>query len=300
MAYQIKPKRSLVKERRRIALEQLDKALQELDSDALDVREYVHQLRVRIKKLRALLRLFRPSNEKWFDTENAWLRDFAAQFAGPRDADVAVETFHKIVESVDGGHSAAEFNEVLGLLEQNRTRRFQEEAPDSPIPQIRTLLKEGRSRIENWPEKKMQTKVLVSGFCRTYSRGRKALQQCARDTQPEHWHEWRKRVKYQRYQWKLLQRLWPNMIKPRRHELHRLSDLLGEIHDLSEFVNILDQLSIQNSQSRDKLVTLANQRSDRARRAALPLGEKLFSAKEKCVGVQIRQLYRIANEKYSA
>ena len=294
MTYRIKFKRPLAKERRRIALEQIDEALTELERGPLDVGEYIHQLRVKMKKLRALVRLYRFENEKWYRSENNWFRTFAQEFAGPRDADVAVHTCEAILNRCQESKTAFEFQPIMSLLERARDREFESDSSATDLERIRELLSQSRTRVLEWPVKKLKADIVVNSFARTYSRGWKAQQHCEITPHPEAWHEWRKRVKYQRYQWELLQGLWPKMTNLIRHELHRLSDLLGEVHDLTEFVNTLERLDIEDARAKQKLIALARRRTEHVRGSALPLGQKLFAERENCVKARVGAWVAIA------
>ena len=297
MSYRIKPTQALAKERRRIALEQIDEAIKELDSGVVDTRDYIHDVRVRMKKLRALLRLYRTADKDFFQQENAWFRDLAQALAGPRDADVAVHTCNAILERSKVELEGFEFEDILSNLHKARRLEFNADASTSDLHRLRDLLCESRIRIDNGSVKKLKPNIVVNGFGMTYARGRKALKRSLRDPRPEAWHEWRKRVKYQRYQWELLRSLWPEMVNPRRHELHRLSDFLGENQDLNEFVRRIQGMDTQDTASKEKITALAKQRSEEVRRSALPLGRKLFAEKETCVKARVKTLFLIASGK---
>lgn len=297
MSYRIDLTHSLEKERTRIALAQIDKAIRELDNGLLDTREYIHQVRVRMKKLRALLRLYRFADEDWYQRENQWFRELAQEYAGPRDADVAVDTCNNIIKYFEEQVLDLEYDSILKQLDTARSIEFKTGVSTSDLRRLRKLLCESKVRIKNWPVKKLKLNVIINGFGVTYSRGRSALKCCTRDTRPEAWHEWRKRVKYQRYQWKLLQGVWPKLVNSRRHELHRLSNLLGEDHDLYEFIARIERMGIKETGSKEKIIALAKIRSNNVRSAALSLGHKLFADSNKCTKAHLKTLLLIACEK---
>jgi CHAD domain-containing protein len=58
------------------------------------------------------------------------------------------------------------------------------------------------------------------------------------------WHEWRKQVKYLRYQLKIVRRSWRTPLDSWRRDLNRLSDLIGLDHDLVELLQLLSRQGV--------------------------------------------------------
>ena len=103
MPYRVKRKESVRDGIRRLSVEQIRRAERELGDRDLDDPKAVHQARKRFKKVRSVLRLLRKSiGKKAFKAENGRLRDLGKRLAGPRDADVALETFDDLVENGGG------------------------------------------------------------------------------------------------------------------------------------------------------------------------------------------------------
>jgi CHAD domain-containing protein len=65
-----------------------------------------------------------------------------------------------------------------------------------------------------------------------YRRGRKALKAVNTTPSDTAFHEWRKQVKYLRYQIQLLRPMWLGPLDALTRGLHALGDYLGEDHDL--------------------------------------------------------------------
>jgi CHAD domain-containing protein len=64
---------------------------------------------------------------------------------------------------------------------------------------------------------------------------------CGKHPTVENFHEWRKRVKYYRYQLKLLRDFWKPVMEALRREAVKLSDDLGDDHDLAVLVEYLGE-----------------------------------------------------------
>lgn len=111
MAYRLKNKESIGAEIKRIAQEQTDKAIEqlteEIKSDNIDSssnaaavnerQEAIHDVRKRIKKIRAVVRLVRDElGKEVYKRENECFRDAGRGLSEVRDAQVLLETFNKL------------------------------------------------------------------------------------------------------------------------------------------------------------------------------------------------------------
>jgi len=280
MAYRLHFDRPLADERRRIALEQIDRCLLELNDEALDIHQRVHQFRKRAKKVRALARLFRPADEDWYQRTNRRFRDLAREYAELRDAAVAVSTFDLVLARYDRQINVGEFLPLRGLLLRERTRLAWEETEGERLPALQEALRELRSEVRQWPDAKLDRDVLIAGFALTYRRARQAMRRAMETQEETAWHEWRKRVKYHRHHWALLRVLWPPLIAMWEEQLHALTDVIGDDHDLIELRSLLtSRLATDGVEPRtvEALLGLMRQHSLALRADAVPMGKRLFA-----------------------
>src|SRR4051812_13677881 len=100
MAFEIQPKRSPRKNLRRLVKSQVDKASNALRGDSeLPVAEVVHDVRKRIKRIRALVRLSRDLFGRDVARRlNHAFRDAARPLSELRDASVLVKTLDQLAE----------------------------------------------------------------------------------------------------------------------------------------------------------------------------------------------------------
>ena len=98
------------------------------------------------------------------------------------------------------------------------------------------------------------------------------------DPSAEAVHDWRKRVKDLWYHLRLLREIWPAALKGAADEAHRLSDLLGDHHDLSV---LIDEIRAEAPDDPDlgTLAALAERRQGELLDEALPSGERLYAEK---------------------
>lgn len=284
MAYRLKRCDDVPGEIQRIVEEQIDRGIGEIDSPDVDAPTAVHQVRKRCKKMRAVLRLARGPLEKddTYTAENAWYRDLARELSALRDADVLIETHDALVEDVKDPDIKRQCVAVRQRLVARRDHLAERQADlDERLQEARCRLLEARGRVGDWARRVRSFKGLEPGFQRTYRRGRRAMNEAYRSLAPAAFHDWRKRTKYHWYACRLLRGIWPAAVDARSGELSRLSDLLGDEHDLSMYRETLaSETNLAGDVARlDDILAAADQRRTRLRRDARPLAMRLYAEK---------------------
>ncbi len=161
--------------------------------------------------------------------ENAALRDAARPLSAARDALILVESLDRL-EKLYGPAAKQSIPKAFRQSLQRDQRKIRRPAGLSQqtksLSTIRKRVVRARIADENW-------KQLGSGLQRIYAGGRKAMKQALRTPTPECFHEWRKQTKYLWHQLQVLEPLWPGPIEELGDQLHKLSDYLGDDHDLA-------------------------------------------------------------------
>lgn len=298
MGYRIRRDETLGDGVRRIAVEQHDKTLEEIDDGNLSRHETVHQVRKRCKKLRALVRLVRPVFDD-YKYVNALLRDAAKELSYVRDAHAAIETVDDLLEHFEYTVDRDEFRSIRNALIERRDETDCDEDPiDHRIAQFRQTMADSRGKVETWALEAEDGRAVAGGAKRTYKRARKAMEGAADSPTTANFHEWRKRVKYHWYHARLLKGCWPRIIKPWAKEAHRLSDCLGDEHDLA----VLHAMLLENPErygDRETLQAftgLLERRRAELRQAAFRLGALLLFDKPKPFEMRVRTLFETWRE----
>ncbi len=198
-----------------------------------DPAEAVHEARKSLKKTRALLRLARTGlGDRVYRRENRTLRDAGRLISGARDADVLVETVERLAERYVGRIPAADFE---GLRDHLRAASIASQAGSAGAGRLTAvdMLDGVVGRIDDWPLERCQRKTLAAGMERAYRRGRRAFAAADADPTIERLHDWRKRVKDLWYHQRLVSPAWPEVVGAQAEEAHRLSEILGDDHDLA-------------------------------------------------------------------
>ena len=295
MAFRILIDESMEAAVQRVAREQIDKAMGEIKDSELDRHKVVHQVRKRCKKIRGLLRLVRPRFKNNFDRENAWYRDAARPLSYVRDAQSIFETLDKLMEHFQDQIDREAFASVRQQLTDRRRQVTEDKGSlDKQLEEFLERMDEGRDRVAAWQLDKKGFKAVQGGLVKTYARGRTAMKQAYRDPSTEHFHVWRKRVKYHWYHMRLVQPVWPGPIKARCNEADALSDLLGDDHDLSVLRETLleGDLDFGGQETIQALIGLISQRQIELRAKAKQLGDTLYTEPPKHFIKRLRSYWK--------
>lgn len=101
------------------------------------------------------------------------------------------------------------------------------------------------------------------------------------EAEPASLHEWRKRVKYAWYHFRLLQPFWPEVWKGYSREWHALSHFLGGIQDVSVLEDkiVKDENVSEETEQEMLLKSLLQTERTELLNKALGLTNKLFAEK---------------------
>lgn len=214
------------------------------DQTTLDP-DRVHELRVTVKRLRALWRLVGTQGpRKLADKQDKRLRAAAASLSGARDLQVMGETLAAL-------HANSRRDYEKEALDRVRELALPEGgdpavAPEKPADLEKTFL-EDRDR---WSELKVEgddDTLIKKGFGRLYANTRRLGFEAVAEDKPDAWHGFRKWVKYQLYQLEPFAGPLENSDIPLK-EFKKLGRKLGELHDL----HVLDEFLRQARKKTDE------------------------------------------------
>jgi CHAD domain-containing protein len=267
---------------RRICREQLDKVASELAASDNDPHEGIHQVRKRFKKVRAVLRLVRPSLGEVYRSENAWFRDQAAGLSQARDASALIETLGVLAETYSDQVDEAFLSRVREAFLQRR-EGLQVGDVQARVDGLVADLGDARDRVDGWILDAAGFDAVGPGFAKTYARGRVALAEATASPTEENVHELRKAVKYHRYHIQILVPLWPKVLESLLTASHDLTDVIGEHQDLHVMRQTLRAEPELLDPARDAqvLLGLLDRRQAELRQLAQPLARRIYAEKPK-------------------
>lgn len=224
-----------------------------------DPDEEIHELRTRMKKVRALMRLLplekKPKRERRM---KRLIRILKNELASQRDDHVLRKVYHT-------------------LAEKNPEDAQETAAPPDEATIARLLgTAEGlESLTASIPDKLCSPATVRERFLKTYRRGRRLMKRAREHDSPEVFHEWRKAVKELWYQASTLVAWEPNEEIAR--QARELSSLLGDLHDLDVLRGRLGDFAEDGEI--DTVQTRLETRRTELRDAALSSGAGLFARK---------------------
>lgn len=280
MSFLIERHESVADATRRIAHEQLSDAVESLEELIVtDPEDAVHDARKRCKKVRGAIRLVRPVVEAdTYEFVNDNLRDAARELSEERDATAMHETFAELVSS-DGHAPADGVEEVDAYLARRRARTVATIGGGSPaVVDALALIEQVRNRIGEWTLDEDDWSAIAPGLGKTYKRGRSAMSRAQSSPTEEHFHQWRKRVKYTWYHLRLLALASPAMVGSLADRFHDLSELLGDAHDLRVLSEELRTAEVDPAPEHGVASTIRFLEGHRVQleRRAMGLGSRLY------------------------
>lgn len=243
------------------------------DIDGLPEREEdrVHDIRVRMKKFRAVLHLAESALKRpVFAKADKLARSLKEFFGSLRDDDVQAQLLLDLLDKTEALATAA----ALGLRCRNHPDRKRDPAP------ARSACDALASMVNGFHLEKLTANEIVESWLGSYRRSRQAMRPCVRDSAHDtDFHEWRKRVKKFLYQSTMI---GPPMDKIFASKADRLAAVLGAHHDLSI---LTDHLAGKLNGTGIERVAL--KKKGLVARRALALGQKLFAEKPSAVRVKV-------------
>lgn len=209
----------------------LDTSLDALGQrESLGSAETIHRVRVGMKRLRAFLRLARPAlADKRYRELNGRCRSLAADLAGQRDADVALETLQTLVP----GEKA-----LIGRMETLLHASAATSVSRPPDWQdIGGRLDALKQQVHVDLRSGMQCRALEKTVCKSFRQCIQLWKEARSDASEEVLHGWRKMVKRVYYQALLLS---PDKKNGGLRAMKQLSDFLGDLHDLDMLAERLE------------------------------------------------------------
>jgi CHAD domain-containing protein len=266
---------------RRVASDEIARIRDGLTNADIDRAEAIHQARRSFKRLRALLRLAKPSLGSFFAKADRHWRDAGRRLASSRDATVLLETFDRVVEDCGAELPAGEVAKLRQRIAATITPDEKAEVArhvDQVVGSLDAAAEEADALP--WPASKAE---LGLGLKESQAHLKRSWKAARDDPKPKKLHAWRKRVKDYTAQISLVRMALPNDLKACRSDSKELADILGEEHDLSMLREKLKAVrgAADLRRVRDVLMKATAARRTKLCRAAFEKGKDLSSRRPK-------------------
>lgn len=295
MGYEFERPARVAPEIRRIVVERLDQALEQLSDEALrkDRAVAVHTARKDLKKARSALRLAKGNlTREAYRSGNDRLRDAAHELAAVRENDAMVGALSSLVDEkapVMSDSCAAGAREWSERLRPSEGLKDVTEEASRAAAIIAGVKEDARS----WALGYGSWEIIEPGLRRSYRRGRAGLAMAETDSDDETLHEWRKRVKDMWYSLRLLSRMWPEVLGAAAEEAHKVSELLGDHHDLGELAGVIEGgQSGLSSEDCAELLVHARAKQAELHLAALTKGRRIYAERPRRYSQRLEALWR--------
>ena len=219
------------------ALELLDESIAGLDLLGVDARKASHDVRRRLKELRALVCLLRDALPDQGREERDLFRDAAAELAAVRDSEAALSAFDRLRERFASVWTPRKFLSIRRALRQ----RAVSTVSDAAVEQMRSVLRIERGRVAAWPVDEMPRDDLLPAFVRGYRSARRRMRRAMQERSAARFHQWRRRVKTHGFQTQFFTTVGLTILESHRKGVRDLWHILGDHHDLALIEDICDR-----------------------------------------------------------
>jgi CHAD domain-containing protein len=289
MSYRLKQDETISDGIKRIVIEQIDKALERLESPRQSQNDAIHDSRVCFKKIRAALRLAQTAfDADIFRQENICYRDAGRRLSALRDMTALLETCDKLTDRFADQLAPNAFAELLQSLRQSSTAQRLEKK--QAMLAVAKTIRTARRRVEQWPIQQDGFAAWGQGVQRVYKQGRQNFANAMAQPSVENFHEWRKDVKYLRYQMRLLKPIWSTMLARFEEELETLGEYLSEDHDLALLrQHVLEPAKpTTNQMDLEALIALIDRRREELQGEAERLGKRIYAEKPRAFSARLQ------------
>lgn len=292
-SYQLARDEGLAAGLTRIAAGRAEKALERLRESSAgetETADAIHGARKDMKKLRTVLRLLRDElGAKRYKRENARFRDAARALSETRDAEVKLLTLDALAEHGDALPEEAG-ESWRKILDRDREAATNAARDEPAVAAAISLIEAGLEEIRGWNLEGDSWKLIDAGLTRTYRRGRRAMKSAEKNCGEGDFHEWRKRAKDLWYALRLLSEAWSGPLEATAEEAHRLTELLGDHHDLAVLRVDLRERNLGEGET-VALEAAIGRRQEELAAAAFPLGHRLYAERPRDFSRRMRRYW---------
>jgi CHAD domain-containing protein len=236
---------------------QAEKASYFCTAENISSNQKVHELRRGFKRLRALLRFFKEIPESPANQLNKEIRNFGKLLAPLREAAVNLDLFDKEISTNNHLPEKKIKNARELLVQKNKSLVERGFLENNLHNTIRTFF-DGFENILTTNNSELPLKNhMFNEVSQSYLKSITVYRQLPANPHPEEWHELRKKLKRLWYQLDFIKFLHPRYFKLKTDQLNKITDQLGDDHDMHVFAE--DLLSEGYGFDGEELRILTNQ-----------------------------------------
>jgi CHAD domain-containing protein len=292
MAYRFKPGRPIDNEVRRLVDNQFELALATMRGVGSRQRDKAtHHARRHIKKVRALMRLVRPSLGDWYGPANRRLRAASRLLAPIADGEAIVDTLGRLRRKFRGELPPQTFKAIRTALIQRETRTDRRVTSGRILRAVARSMSAVQRRARLWVFKPNGVRAVVPGLLRSLRRSRRAMASAQECPTGEHYHQWRQRVKDLWLQVRLIEPCVGDQLADYERLLERLDGCLGEYHNCTLLMNVLVREGLVTRLQTAHCLRLLRKYQGELRREARTLGSEVDRDPPRELVRRVKQLW---------
>ncbi|HLP74618.1 MAG TPA: CHAD domain-containing protein, partial [Bacteroidales bacterium] len=269
--------------------EYLNEAMVLLKKSPVPDDDSVHDMRVLLKKSRAVLKLIGPQTDQEYNQKDInSLKDAARLMSGWRDTTVLRKTLKELKKEYPDLFAGLSGNQKIDDLLKKH------DAPASPSPEmangieeIENLLKKTAYRIRFQSVQNPNPRLLLKELQQTYQRGVEHFVIARNSPKEKKLHDLRKKSKDFLYQLYFFRPLNSRSVKALEKRLESITKNLGRINDLAQLITALgyDYTDQSNTPAYNELIIRMREKQDKYLEKVWPQASKIF-----CPGISLVNL----------
>jgi len=251
--------------------------------------EVIHDIRVYMKKARAVLKLIAPQlDREYIHIDIAELREIGRKMCLWRETSVMRKTLKQLKKEFPDLFSRLSDDEkITSILTRPESVAEPADSISTDVELINSLLRKTGFRIRFLSTNRLDPNLLLRELEQTYARVTNTYLICRNNPRPDKIHDFRKSAKDFLYQLYFFRPLNPSSIKSLENKLDKLTRSLGRFNDLTQLVTALDYVYSpdRNLPVTDELVIRIREKQDRYLSEIWPLAYKIFCPGKKLVNI---------------
>jgi CHAD domain-containing protein len=249
----------------------------------------VHDIRVLMKKSRALLKLAAPQLDKTYLERNmAELREVGKIMCSWRETSVQRKIIKDLRKENAGLFSEHSDNRVLTfLLDHQKASSEVIDDADKKVEQINLLLNKTGFRIRFEPMSMIDPKLLIKELENSYNEVSDLYLVCRNNPRPSDLHKLRRKSKDFLYQLLIFRPLNPTVIKALEKKLDKMTQDLGKFNDLAQLIKSSGYYyrKDENEPAVDELIVKLREKQDKYMVKVWPVAYKIFCPGQMLVNI---------------
>lgn len=184
--------------------------------------------------------MVRPEFDE-YENENAVFRDAARTLSFVRDAHVLIQTYDEFFDAYTDQFTRSAPVSVRQQLAIRQKEIYRTGRVVQKLKEFRETMIEAQQRVYSWDLNKHSFDAISGGLAMTYKRARKAAATAHTDRTTKAFHDFRKHIKYHWYHARLLEPIWPQLMKAHCNAAGQLGEILGDHHNMAVFRQTLTE-----------------------------------------------------------